>query len=75
MTQAFLMPNDTCFLLAPTAQVPPSLAHFEKPLGQSAANAGAALQSKVVAALAIRVLRFMASPFLQVRLGVSCRSA
>src|SRR5471032_2724901 len=39
ITHLSLMPYDTCLLLAPALQVPPSSAHFEYPLGQSAADA------------------------------------
>jgi hypothetical protein len=37
MTHLSFRPNDTCRLLAPALHVPPSSAHFEKPLGQSTA--------------------------------------
>jgi mRNA-degrading endonuclease toxin of MazEF toxin-antitoxin module len=38
-THLSFKPNDTCRLLAPALHVPPSSAHFEKPTGQSAAEA------------------------------------
>jgi hypothetical protein len=39
ITHLSLRPKDTCRLLAPALQVAPSSAHFEKPEGQSAAEA------------------------------------
>jgi hypothetical protein len=56
MTHLSLMPNDTWRVVVPALQVSPSSAHFEKPLGQSTANAGAATpQSKAATALATKV--------------------
>jgi len=56
-TNLSLMPNDTWRLVDPALQVSPSSAHFEKPLGQSAAKAGAV--NRIATALQISVLWFM----------------
>jgi hypothetical protein len=57
-------PYDTCRRLEPAAQVARSLAHFVKPLGQSAANAGVpTAPSKLAAAPASKVLRRVLARF------------
>jgi hypothetical protein len=49
ITHWLLIPNDTCRVAVPTLQVPPSSAHFEKPLGQSTAWAGMAMPPSTAA--------------------------
>jgi hypothetical protein len=49
ITHWLLIPNDTCRVAVPALQVPPSSAHFEKPLGQSTAWAGRAMPPSTAA--------------------------
>jgi hypothetical protein len=45
-THLFFKPKDTCRGVLPALQLLPSLAHFENPLGQSAAEAAPAKASR-----------------------------